>query len=61
MGAGAGVSSVTQALWEPWPLHVYTQAETVELVSRAQTACIAGRGSFVFLQTLLRATETAAG
>lgn len=41
-----GVSSVTQALGGSQPLLPHTQTETVEHVSGAQTACIAGGGSF---------------
>lgn len=42
-------------------MHVHTQTETVEPVSGAQTARLAGESSFVFLQTLLRATAAATG
>ena len=63
---------MTQEIQEPGPLsvradvcmqthtHTHTHKPLVP-VCGVQTACIAGGGSFVVFQTLLRATETATG
>lgn len=57
---------MTQEIREPGPLSVRADVcmhthKPLEPVSGVQTACIAGGGSFVVFQTLLRATETATG
>lgn len=57
---------MTQEIREPGPLSARADVcmhthKPLEPVSGVQTACIAGGGSFVVFQTLLRATETATG